>query len=73
MEEKEKFQVFTLKINEEDVGAIISMLMKCMAGDVYHLLKNMESQTKTQRDLPEDQKEFEPNKGFIFKDKKKES
>lgn len=57
-EEKNKLQLFTVKINEDDMGKIISGLMEFPAGAVYNLLKDLESQTKLQRDLPEDKKEW---------------
>lgn len=60
MKDEKKLQLFTVKINEEDMGKIISGLMEFPAGAVYNLLKDLESQTKLQRDLPEDKKEWQP-------------
>jgi hypothetical protein len=70
--EKEKFQVFTLKLNEEETSLVVATLMQCTAGDVYNTLKRIDEQTTAQHKLPDDQKEYENNKRFIFAPIKKE-
>lgn len=56
MNEK-KVQIFNLKLNEEEVSEIVSMLMEFPGGRIYNLVRKMEIQTTEQRIIPEDKKE----------------
>ena len=63
MEKKDlkKIQVFNLKLDENEVAQMISMLLEFPGKQVYNVVRKMEVQTMEQRKLPDDKKEWMPD------------
>lgn len=53
-----KVQIFSIKLNEDEVSEIVSMLMEFPGGRIYNIVRNMEIQTTEQRSIPEDKKDY---------------
>ena len=54
-----KVQVFTLRLNEDDMGVLISMLMEFPGSRMYDVTRKLEVQTIEQRKIPDNNKVYQ--------------